>query len=91
MTIEILCGVSMLINLHNWFTAKDGNLYKQIWGTCRIIASKQILGFEPRQTANWVLQMGTDKKDTVFILGCQVVYAQLCPEKPKMGSCYYVK
>jgi hypothetical protein len=77
-------GVRMLVKTDDWFPTKNGQSYQAVWGLCRVIAAKTILGFEPRNSANWALIIGTGD-DAVFVSGCRVHYAQVCEDRP-MGN-----
>ena len=71
----------LLITTNVWFTAKDGQLYKAVWGKCKIHTIKDALGFEPKAGANWFIQIGPGE-DTMFIMGSQINYAQVCLSRP---------
>lgn len=47
----------------------------------RIIEAKDMLGFQPKNTANWIIAVGNDDR-AIFIMGCRVHYAMLCNEPP---------
>ena len=75
-------GEYLLLTCNDWFMAKDGNTYHYVWGKVRIIPAKVVLGFEAKNHANWIYQVG-EGEDAVFLVGCRVMYAQLCPREPK--------
>lgn len=74
-------GENMLLTCNNWFMSPDGETYLYVWGRCRILDAKDILGVNPRSSVNWVWQIG-DGADAVFLMGCRVNYAVLCKEPP---------
>lgn len=74
-------GERLLITTDDWFSAADGQKYRSAWGTCRVLRAKDILGFDPKQSTNWVMQVGT-ADNCLFVLGCRIHYVQLCPDRP---------
>lgn len=77
-------GERLLISTDDWFCAPDGQKYRAAWGLCRVLGAEDILGFSPKQSTNWVMQVGTGR-DSLFILGCRIHHVQLCPDRP-LGS-----
>lgn len=80
-------GEYLLLSTSKWFYAKDGQQYKAAWGKCRVIAAVDVLGFQPKNSANWLIQVG-EGEDALFLMGCQVNYVQLC-QKPPLGTSVY--
>lgn len=74
-------GEYMLITCDNFFTHSDGQQYQAIWGLCRVRTAKTVLGFDPRSSTNWLMQIG-DGKHALFIMGCRIHYAMICPDEP---------
>lgn len=74
-----------LVNTDNWFFAPDGEQYKCVWGEVKLLTTKEVLGFDPRRSTNWFLQIGN-----VFIAGCQVHFVIECPEKPIIKERTYI-
>lgn len=57
----------------NWFYAPDGNQYKAVWGTVRMMRFKGAFGFEPKAGTNWWLRVGKGRT-AVLVAGCQIHY-----------------
>jgi hypothetical protein len=71
----------ILVQLDDHFYAKDGNAYRCLWGRVRLHKAKDVVGFDPKNSANWFLEVGSSP-DTVMVMGCRIHYAQLCPDAP---------
>jgi len=73
----------LLITVSDWFSAKDGQTYKAVWGRCKLHLAKT-LGVKNLggNHADWFMQVGCGE-DTVFITGCRINYAQVCTERPQ--------
>ena len=84
-TSKIKTGVEMLISIDDWVYAKGEVQYKRIWGKCKVVEAKNLLGFKPTGDTNWYMQVGTGV-DTMFIAGCRIHYAQLCEKKPTSSN-----
>lgn len=84
-------GELMLLQTQDWINAKDGSTYKDIWGRVRVLQMKDVLGFDPRgHVTNFVYQVGSGES-SVFVMGCRVLYAQICREKPGSKNVYIVE
>jgi hypothetical protein len=84
-------GELMLLQTSDWINAKDGATYKDIWGRVRVVPIKAVLGFEPRgHITNFVYQVG-EGENAVFVMGCRVLYAHICLEKPTNKNCYVIE
>jgi hypothetical protein len=72
-------GKKVLMTTDRWFFAPDGNQYRAVWGTLKVIhEAGKSLGFIPnRSHANWFYEIGN-----MIIMGCQVLYITACPDKP---------
>lgn len=82
-------GEYLLIETDDWFTAPNGQKYKSVWGKCKVLDAKEILGFKPSQSTNWYLQVGSDEK-AMFVAGCRIHYAHVCLEQPKGNDTYKI-
>jgi hypothetical protein len=67
----------VLVTTSNWFYGKDGKQYRAIHGTLKgITEASKTVGFVPNRThANWYYEIGN-----MIIMGCQVMYIELCDE-----------
>lgn len=84
-------GELMLLQTQDWINAPDGSTYKDIWGRTRVIQMKEVLGFDPRgHVTNFVYQVG-EGPNTVFVMGCRVLYAHICHARPTNKNCYIVE
>ena len=84
MRIEEWIGQKVLITTTNWFHAGGDKTYAAIWGTLKSVPEvKTVLGFTPnmRSNANWMYEVGD-----MIIMGCQVNYIKLCPDRPYDGE-----
>lgn len=82
-------GEYLLVNTDDWFFAPDGQQYKAVWGRARIFEAKEMFGFRPTGDANWYLQVGSeDCVSPIFIAGCRIHYAFVCPNPPKGKEIY---
>lgn len=80
--LHLTPGERMLIIADDWFAGPDGIDYKRVWGPTKIVAAKDLLGLEPRNSANWFAAVGPDGHE-VLIAGCRIHYAARCSERPK--------
>lgn len=83
-------GEYLLIQTDDWWAAPDGQKYNAVWGLCRIIEAKELLGLKPSQSANWYLQVG-ENENAMFIAGCRIHYAHVCLKEPKGNDTYKVR
>ena len=74
-------GEYLLVTCDNWFYGKDGQKYDGVWGLCRIIEAKEVLGLKPTSSANWYAQFG-DGENAMIVAGCRIHYAQVCLKEP---------
>lgn len=75
-------GKKYLITTSAWFYAPDGDQYRAVWGTAKVLETKESFGFTPnRNHANWIYEIG-DSDGKITIAGCQVLYAVECTERP---------
>jgi len=79
--LNLMAQYPILVTTSNWFRAKDGFQYLAAWGHARLISASALLGFEPTNSANWLLVFDGGE-DTLIIGGCQVNYIQICPRPP---------
>lgn len=84
---QLATGTTLLITTDNWFTGPDGNQYKSAFGVARVLQSKDVLGFNSRGGANWMVQVG-EGDGAVFIMGCQIHYAIVTTRKPQRTDVY---
>lgn len=80
--IDKYVGQKVLISC-NWFVGPDGKDHGAVWGTLKgVHEAGKALGFIPnRAHANWFYEIGT-----MIIMGCQVKYMCLCPDKPETDT-----
>lgn len=72
-------GDVALIQADDDFMAPDGHWYRAAIGPVTLIRAKDVLGFEPRNSANWFAQIGFEGK-AVLIAGCRIHYAIPFPQ-----------
>lgn len=77
--IDKYVGKKVLITTDSWFVGPDGSDHMAVWGTLTgVFEAGKALGFIPnRAHANWYYEIGG-----MIIMGCQVKYLILCPERP---------
>lgn len=71
----------MIISTDDWFYGPDGASYKAVYGPVDLLTAKAILGFDPKQSTNWMLAIGFPGNQLIM-MGCRVHYAMMCPIKP---------
>ncbi len=69
------------ITFDSWFFAPDGQQYRTAFGLIQVLKAKDVLGLEPKNSANWFVQIGSGER-AVLLAGCQVHSAMLCSTKP---------
>lgn len=75
-----------LITTDAYFYAPDGKQYRAAYGEVKVMATKEVLGFDPnRNSANWFVRVGDDK-DYVLLAGCQIHYAVRTDILPASGT-----
>lgn len=79
--VPFLKSPKYLFTLDHPFMAKDGKMYRSIWGSYDIIEIKDFMGFRPTQMTNFVYLIGRE----TLVAGCQVKFVQSCPIRPKTG------
>jgi hypothetical protein len=67
-------GDTAVVQADEDFLAPDGHWYRSAIGPVTMIRAKDVLGFEPRNSANWFAQIGINEK-AVVIAGCRIHYA----------------
>ena len=78
-------GAYLLITTDNWFYAADQKQYKGVWGKCFLRKTKDVFGFDPKNSTNWFVQVG-EGGGAVMIMGCQIHYIQVCDTKPNIQN-----
>lgn len=79
--INLEPGTLAAVQSDDWMFGPDGQQYRVAFGPVSVIRAKDILGFEPKNSANWFVQVGYGDK-AVLIAGCRVHYAMLTQTKP---------
>ena len=74
-------GARCVVTTDDFFVDKDGNQFRAVWGLCKIHEGKKVLGFDPKGSASWVMQVGTGE-GALFIMGCRIHYLQVCDKQP---------
>ena len=72
---------NLIITTDEWFCGPDGVLYKAVYGPVDIITAKALLGFDPKNSTNWFVAVGTPGNQLI-LMGCRIHYAMMCPVKP---------
>jgi hypothetical protein len=88
MEIDYKPGDNVLVTCDDWFFAPDGNSYKAAWGPTWIMPAKDLVGFAPKNTAEWYVVVGRGQGGVV-LAGCRVHYAVRTDRKP-LGNSVYV-
>lgn len=83
-------GELLLIQTDDWFIAPNGQKYSSVWGMCKILDAKELLGFRPAQSTNWYLQVGDGDK-AMFIAGCRIHYAHISLTEPSGNDTYKIR
>lgn len=78
-------GDLAFIHCDDWFTAPDGSRRCGAYGPATILRAQDLLGFRPRNSADWFVQIGFGAR-AVLIAGCRIHYAipfpSGCPRNP---------
>lgn len=80
--MNIFKSGKVLVTTNEWFKAKDGQQYKAVWGTAKVMKAEDLLGFKPSRSANWFLFFDAGD-DSMIVGGCQISYAQVCHDEPQ--------
>lgn len=83
-------GVYLIVTTDHYFYESTGAQFKALWGLCKVVEARELFGFKPTGSANWYLKVGEGEND-VFIAGCQIHYAQHCPEPPNSKDILIVR
>jgi hypothetical protein len=75
--IQDYIGKKVLITTGAYFIGPDGKEHRAIWGTLDGIHKVPREYQPPRGMANWYYEIAG-----MCVMGCQVNYIGLCPEKP---------
>lgn len=81
-------GTVLAITGDDWFFAPDGQQYRTAFGPVTVLRAKDLLGFEPKNSANWFAQVGYGD-GAILMAGCRIHYAMLT-SKPPVGSHVYI-
>jgi len=76
-----------LITTNNYFFAPDGQQYKAVWGSVKIVDDSVLKIKTNRQSSNWFAIVGGNGREMV-IAGCQIYYSIRCEKKP--SAKYYI-
>lgn len=80
-------GMLALVTTDEWFFAPDGQEYRGAFGPCHIVKAEDLMGFRPKNSADWFLQVGYGDK-AVLLAGCRVHYAAMATAMPKVRAIY---
>ena len=80
-------GQLMAVQVDDWVMAPDGQQYRVLFGRVRVIRAKDLLGLEPRNSANWFLRVG-EGEGAVLVAGCRIHYAFCVTKKPQGTHVY---
>jgi hypothetical protein len=72
---------NMVVTVDDWFYGPNGNRYNSVYGLVSIVKARDLLGFDPKNAANWFILVGSPGQQ-VLIAGCRVHYAAMCHERP---------
>jgi len=67
-------GTLALVMSDDYFLSPDGRQLRCVFGPVTVLRAKDWLGFEPKNSANWFVQVGQGER-AVIIAGCRVHYA----------------
>lgn len=74
-------GLTGIVTADNWFKGYNGNQFKHVAGPIYYFEAKEMMGFVPKESANWGVLVGDiDREDhgiQQIIAGCQVHYVQI--------------
>jgi hypothetical protein len=80
-------GTIALIKPDEWFYGPDGHAYTAVYGPVFAIKAELVLGFKPKNSADWFLQVGEGDK-AVLLAGCRIHYAGLFSKCPPSSDIY---
>jgi hypothetical protein len=82
-------GTHALIRTDEWFYGADGRTYTAAYGPVFVIKAEDALGFKPKNSADWFLQVGdAESGEAVLIAGCRIHYVGLFPVCPNGADIY---
>lgn len=74
-------GKISIVTADNWFRGPDGDNYKHVLGPTYYFEAKELMGFVPKESANWFVVVGDVGEEShghrQVIAGCQVHYAHV--------------
>lgn len=80
-------GRVLTVNFDDWFWAPDGQQYWCAYGPVFVHKAEDVLGFKPKGSADWYLQVGEGER-AVLLAGCRIHSAMLMTTKP-LGTHVY--
>lgn len=83
----IVAGMLGAVTYDDWFFAPDGDQYRTAFGPITIHKAKSLFGFEPKNSANWYVQIGYGEK-AILLAGCRIHAAMLTLALPKGKHVY---
>ncbi len=85
---QFVPGTVMAVQADDWFMGPDGQDYRRAFGPCYVLKARDFMGFEPKNSANWFMQVGHGPR-AVVIAGCKLHYAlPNMTTPPKSPSCW---
>jgi hypothetical protein len=76
-------GKTGIVTTDEFFKAADGDNYKAIAGPIYYTEAKEVMGFVPKNSANWAVVVGdigrVSHKQQQIVAGCQVHYVHIAP------------
>lgn len=85
--LDIKPGHVALVKSDDWFYGADGREYHAAYGPCYILRAEDLMGFKPKNSGDWFVQVGSGEK-SVLLAGCRVHYVGLFPDIPKNNNIY---
>lgn len=80
--LQVSPGMTATIFADDFFIGPDGRDYRGAFGPIVVVKAEQVLGFKPKNSADWFVQIGDNLETAVFIAGCRIHYFNLSPKKP---------
>lgn len=84
---ELPRGTVALVKPDDWFYGADGRSYAAAYGPIFALKAEDVLGFKPKNSADWFLQVGEGAR-AVLIAGCKIHYAGLFDSCPASAEIY---
>jgi hypothetical protein len=80
-------GTVLLVKADEWFYGPDGKSYFAAHGPVSIFQAEEVLGFVPKNSANWFARVGRGD-GAVLIAGCKIHYIGVFENCPRHADVY---